>query len=262
MLINRVLWTVAALVLVATVAQAELIHHWNLNENGGTAANDSIGTAHGTLVGNDISWYNPGVSGSAIQLVQAASGGGGYPTAADGSAIQLPNGILNRGISTIQMDLNWDYSTQGPYPGDGFCGYLFTDGNNEFARAFIDDSTNPWRCKLQFGVSTYGGWKVMTVPSEFSLQAGVWTNVAFTREGDSSYTDLSIYVDGELAAFEHFDSGGIVGGGATYIGLAGAGASSWGGQVDNIGLYNEVVPEPATIGLIGLGSLLLRRKRK
>jgi len=205
---------------------------YHLNEgSGGTAADASPNGNDGTLVGDDVAWTS-GLFGSGVQLTMPTSV---YQSPGQGSAIQLPDELFNRANFTIEMYLNWDYVAQGPIPGDSFCGYLFGDGENTFARGFIDTS-NPyrWYCKLNFGVYTYWGWLEATTPHEYALDADTWMHVAFVRSWDGANTKIAIYVDGELAAENSIATGGIQRGWLTYIGTVYPGNASWGGQVDEI----------------------------
>jgi len=205
---------------------------WHLNEGTGTTVYDETDNNNdGVLIGTNPPSWTSGEFGAGLQLTCSLNQNPG-----DGGAILLPLGILNRGSSTVEMYLNWDYLSQGPIAGDtGFVGYLFSDGNNTFARGYIDD-TNPYRfkCKVSFGVSTYGGWLETVTPYEYSLDADTWTHVAFVRQWDGVNTTISIYVNGELAASNSIAAGGIEGGGSTYIGSVTQGTCSWGGQIDEI----------------------------
>ena len=130
---------------------------YHLDETSGNAATDASANGnHGTLVGSDISRVPGKYSSNGVQLVTVAGGN----AAGEGSAITMPANLLSRAHFTVQMDMNWDYSTTPPFPGDGYMGAIFGGGgSNTFARGWIDTTNSArWQCGLTFGVQTYAGW--------------------------------------------------------------------------------------------------------
>ena len=212
---------------------------WHLNEAAGTNVPDSSPNAnHGTLVGATLPTWTTGVFGNGLNITAGLNSYQG-----EFGAIQLPNGIFNNlNNMTFEMYLNWDYRSSGPDPGEtGFLGYLLHDGGTVFVRSYVD-TTNPARytCRLVFAVQTYNGWLELTTPHEYTLEADVWTHVAFTRQWDGINTTIRIYVDGEQAAETSIDSGAWYAGWSTYVGNISNNGVSWGGQVDEIRLSDVV----------------------
>jgi hypothetical protein len=171
-------------------------------------------------------------------------------------SIMLPYGMMKQiynygGDYTLEMYLNWDYQTASLTPGDIGLGYIFSDGGAMFVRSFIDTSTNPYRCALDFGVQTYTAWRDTYTPTAYSLQAGQWTHVAFVCHSTLYVTKLSIYVNGALAVTQTWNEGGYPANtGYTEIGATNAGELSWGGSIDEIRLSNVA---RTTFGILGCG---------
>jgi hypothetical protein len=96
---KRQLWALACLTLLcATSAQAALVNRYSFNDG---TANDSVGTAHGTVVGT-----NGSISGG--QLILANATGGSQNPGTDGAFLDLPNGLISSaaapgGAVTVEM---------------------------------------------------------------------------------------------------------------------------------------------------------------
>ncbi|MGD9635013.1 MAG: LamG-like jellyroll fold domain-containing protein [Pirellulales bacterium] len=96
---KRQLWLlVGVAMLFAASAEAALTHRYSFNDG---TANDSVGTAHGTVVGT-----NGSISGGA--LVLANNGEGSQNPGAAGAFLDLPNGLITSsaaasGAVTVEM---------------------------------------------------------------------------------------------------------------------------------------------------------------
>ena len=99
-----------------------------------------------------------------------------------------------------------------------------------------------------------------------------WFHYAFTwdQNVDGTY-DIAVYIDGQLVqsaegkTITAMDDVIRIGGGGT-----GLGHCKWQGDMDEVYVFNEalsaadvatLVPEPATMAILGLGGLFLRRRR-
>jgi len=271
-----VLWasTARAGVIGEFTDDAKTVGLYHLNQTSGTTVLDDASSGrtanNATLVGNDLPTWTSGQFGNGIHENMAATTGG---------ALQVVGGITNGTWHVTEMSVKWDYTSTG-IPGEGgFAGYLFADWSMEFARVFVDD-TNPlnYRGKIVFGFQSYGDpqWQQIMTPYEFSLQADVWTRLAFVTDwrydAEVPYDYAAIYVNGELAAEKIMiytdghtrfpDSGGV-------LNIGNVNGYSWGGSIDEVRLTNGrrdvsefgVIPEPATMGLLLVGGLIALKKR-
>lgn len=96
---KRQLWLLVGVALLfAASAEAALTHRYSFNDG---TANDSVGTAHGTLIGT-----NGSISGGA--LVLANTGQGSQNPGPAGAYLDLPNGLISgaaatNGAVTVEM---------------------------------------------------------------------------------------------------------------------------------------------------------------
>ncbi|MHB0947245.1 MAG: LamG domain-containing protein [Sedimentisphaerales bacterium] len=232
---------------------AKTVGLYHLNQSSGTTVLDDASSGrtanNATLVGNDLPAWTTGAFGNGLHENMAASTGG---------SLQVVGGITNGTWHVTEMSVKWDYTSTG-IPGEGgFAGYLFADWSMEFARVFVDD-TNPlnYRGKIVFGFQSYGDpqWQQIMTPYEFSLQADVWTHLAFVTDwrydAPIPYDYAAIYVNGQLAAEKIMiateghtrfpQSGGV-------LNIGNVNGFSWGGSIDEVRLTNGR-RDPSEFGL-------------
>jgi len=243
----------------ATPAQAALVGYWNLNEGSGTTAKDFLkgNNNDGTLSGG-VSWVT-GHTGASGDYAVRIPGGSDYITVPDSASFDT---ITN----------NFTIAAWVRELGGTNYGHVFVTTTNYAARNWLLQ-TSAWGGDSMYVWSdTNGAWNKSL---GYILPGGNgWHHLALTYDG----TNMRLYADGSLAGTYGVSSTFPNFGGALYIGGWLAGGSSFDGDIDDAVVFNSVenvgqimagthpdmVPEPATLALLGLGglSLLLRRKRR
>ena len=177
-------------------------------------------------------------------------------------------------------------------PGSGVAGgldflvqfWMKTSSNSADMRMIYFAQTTPhtphnWQIAMGSGtvniLSNDGNWD--TVSSTGTVNDGEWHHIVYTNDGAAN----TIYIDGvfnnsapagrirsNYGAGYPFDFGKQSGGAPSYIGLLDevrvSGVTPGEAFPDPMGLYlNSLVPEPASLTVLGLGALgLIARKRK
>jgi hypothetical protein len=273
MCVSRVVKIVLVSIIcaMANTAPAALIAYYGLNETdplkGKTAADSSGNGFNGTYSSagtgpTSIASVNAGLYGTAVHL---------NSTAGNTDYVNIPtlNGLTQTGAFTYAAWINPD-STQLASP--TIIGNLNSNLRGYDLR-IVPSGTN-WNLRLTSPSGT-----ITSVTGSTIIPSGVWTHVAVTKDANGSGgTDLSnvqFYVNGSPV-----DSGTIGLTGATaavnyFIGAGRSGTQYYGGGVDEVRIYNEVldataiaglaaVPEPTGLFLMLssiVGALVIRRRR-
>ena len=211
-------------------------------------ANNNDGTKQGVGAATYVASYNSSL-GKAISL----DGSDDYVSVADDATLDMGSGDLT--ISAwVKSDAGYKMFMSKGY-GSGATGlyyqmyqynaYGYTTGN-------IDDGTNTTR-------TTWVG----------NVPANEWHLFTLVRDGGNTAT---LYVDGGVKITVTDVAGDTDNSQELAIGAECGGIDAWvNGAMDEVRVYNralsdddvlELLPEPATIALLGLGGLLLRRRKK
>ena len=89
-----------------------------------------------------------------------------------------------------------------------------------------------------------------------------WTHIAAVYDGSTGGSGLTIYVDGQPRGNQALSGTLDPSPYSLYFGVdLGNPLCSWGGDIDEVRIYDYAIPEPATLSLLALGGLaLLKRK--
>lgn len=227
---------------------------WHFDESAGATAHDSAGPYNSPVYGG-ATWTS-GKSNNALYL-------DGVNDYVRGPAIYLNNFSVAFWVKTTMSPLS---STQW-WNGNGIVDAETIEYVNDWGTSLIDNG------KVAFGVGNYYPEPTITIKSTTLINDGVWHFVTGTR--NKSTGQLLLYVDGLLEAqgiggHSTLDSIQFIGVGNNSIDVA-ENDEWFKGTVDEVMIYDRVlspteisamVPEPATLLLLGFGGLALRKRQQ
>ena len=250
-------------------SQAALVGWWDFEEGTGPTTADQTAGAHTGTLGTGASWstsdFAPVPSGSTASI--AFDGTDLAHVLMNGYKVDELEGTASRTLAA------WIRTGDGVAPDNlGFFGFGENQNGDKWnLRTTTQNTTIPGVIRVEVN----GGYIVGSTP----VFDGNWHHVAMTWEDDGTpnVEDVLLYVDGVLETTQtpnpnviHTDT---VNGIDLNIGDDHS-QREWNGWLDDIRIYNEVldanaigglagIPEPSVslFGLLGLGTLLLRRRR-
>jgi hypothetical protein len=231
-----VVFVVAAL---TAVAHADLLSHWTFDEGSGTIAYDSAGSNNGTLVNGPV--WTTGRIGGALSF----DGTNDY--------VALSSFTVSTNNGTIAL---W-FNTSGDFKENyGHQGYLISRNSQYWSYLTLEGGVN-WPHRISGETNTQGDPFVATM-EEFVVDE--WNHIAVTFDNKTATT----YLNGEF-----LQTMTVTGSSLTLDRIGGRTSEFFNGKIDDVRIYdralsqNEVralLPEPATLLLLGLGAVILRKK--
>jgi hypothetical protein len=239
--------------------------YWRMGETSGTTATDRAGSNNGTYGGETTLGVTGALSGDSDTAVDFGDAGGSIsvgPTA----------DLLLTGDLSVSFWVNVDaltISANNPSPLFTLTADAKDSGTAKLAELAVDKNGD---LVYTHEYGSAGGSEQTTTFSTADLLEDTWYNIALVR--DSSAKDVYIYLDGDLLntysytqQAEGYTEGTLAIASYTGTSLDGmmdefAMFGSVLGSDDVLDIYNAGVPEPATVLLLGLGSLIMLFKRQ
>jgi hypothetical protein len=224
---------ITGLILVYTsTGSAAVVGYWSFDNSGNPGYDDSGNGNNGTVYG--ATWITPAKINGGLSL-----DGDDYVGVADSPALNITEGTWE---ACIKFDV---------LPSVAGLMNPLAKQEQYWIHASSDDS-------IQVKVSV-GGTRYIASTGPNFITLDTWYHVIGIYDGE----DLKLYVDGNLENTNTAPSGNIDSGNKILaIGTWSSPIDYFHGTIDEVRVYNHAVPEPATLLLLGLGGLALRKKRR
>jgi hypothetical protein len=240
--------------------QAALVHEWDFNGN----TSDTSGSGnHGTLSGtssyvNGVDYWKTG-SGQALSL-------DGSTKVEDLTASNLPiagTGAYTNRAATFSMNVfvYQDASASWLEAACGMGDYTVSPANNAYLGTYYGEAWARFGARLDVWEMPYNKWSMLTLVCPV--------------ESNPVYSEMKFYIDGVFQESTAVATGNFAN--KLRVGWAnnpeGDSSPNWSGLIDGFQVYNHAldqseidalysrIPEPMTIALLGLGGLVLLRRK-
>ena len=261
--------TLAALLSAACTASASLVAWYPLDEAGGTVVNDATGNGS-PMQTTTTGWLPTGAFGGSYQL-----SAGNTLLARTGSNGSLAGINATTGNKvTIMFWLKPNNESMGSSP------FWISDSSSSAGNRLFQAHVE-WTDGNTYWDSSWGDGSNQRVAGNLCVIADALHHFAFTYNGDTGLTE--VFKDGvALISGTTAPQASLPWSSIQNMEFGAASFDSWwgGGQIDDIGIFNEAlspaqinvartsgvsalaVPEPSTAAIAGLAGLFLIRRRR